>query len=65
MYIPKGIRRELARFGMNCDGKGKFLGLLEENWWPFILVVCLTHLEGITLGAGEEIDEVAGGANGI
>ena len=24
-----------------------------------------THIEGITLGAGEEVDEVAGGASGM
>ena len=25
----------------------------------------LSHIEGITLGAGEEVDEVAGGAGGM
>ena len=25
----------------------------------------LAHVEGITLGAGEEVDEVAGGAGGM
>ena len=25
----------------------------------------LAHIEGITLGAGEEVDEVAGGAGGM
>ena len=28
-------------------------------------VSSLSHIEGITLGAGEEVDEVAGGASGI
>jgi hypothetical protein len=28
-------------------------------------VFSLTHIEGITLGAGEEEDEVVGGASGI
>ena len=28
-------------------------------------VFSLTHIEGITLGAGEEVDEVAGGAGGM
>ena len=28
-------------------------------------VFSLSHIEGITLGAGEEIDEVDGGANGM
>ena len=29
------------------------------------LVFGLSHIEGITLGAGEEVDEVAGGAGGV
>ena len=28
-------------------------------------VFSLSHIEGITLGAGEEVDEVAGGASGM
>ena len=28
-------------------------------------IFSLAHIEGITLGAGEEIDEVAGGASGM
>ena len=28
-------------------------------------IFSLTHIEGITLGAGEEVDEVAGGAGGM
>ena len=28
-------------------------------------IFSLTHIEGITLGAGEEVDEVAGGASGM
>ena len=28
-------------------------------------VFSLTHIEGITLGSGEEVDEVAGGASGM
>ena len=49
-------------------GRGKLSGSLEEHWGPFILVetvFTLSHTEGITLGAGEEVDEVAGGANAI
>jgi len=30
-----------------------------------LTVFSLTHIEGITLGAGEEVDEVAGGASGM
>ena len=29
------------------------------------IILSLTHIEGITLGAGEEVDEVAGGASGM
>ena len=49
-------------------GRGKLLGLLEEDRWPFILVdrlFLVSHIEGITLGAGEEVDDVAGGASGM
>jgi hypothetical protein len=48
--------------------RGKFLGLFEEDQCPFILVdrlFNLSHIEGIILSAGEEFDEVAGGANGM
>ena len=41
-------------------------GLLEEDRWPIILVDKLfsfSHIDGITLGAGEEVDEVGGGAS--
>ena len=46
----------------------KLSALLEEDQWPFILVdtvFSLSHTEGIPLGAGEEIDEVSGGAGGM
>ena len=33
-YILTEIKRELVRFGKDCDWKG----LLEEDQWPFILV---------------------------
>ena len=42
------------------------LGLLKDQC-PFILVdrlfFSLCHIEGITLGVGKEVDEVAGGAS--
>ena len=38
MYILTGIERELVRFGMGYDGRGKLSGLLEEDQCPFILV---------------------------
>ena len=51
-----------------ATGRGKLSGLLEENWWPFFLVdrlFLVSPIEGITLGAGEEVDDVAGGAGGM
>ena len=36
--IPTGIKRELVRSGVDATGRGKSSGLLEEDWWPFILV---------------------------
>jgi len=47
-----------------ATGRGKLSGLLEDQC-PFILVDSLSHIEGITLGASEEVDEVAGGASGM
>ena len=38
--------------------RGKFI-LVDK------LFLVFTHIEGITLGAGEEVDEVAGGASGM
>jgi hypothetical protein len=29
------------------------------------IIFSFTHIEGITLGTGEEVDEVAGGASGM
>ena len=43
--------------------RGKLSGLLEEECWKTIS--SLAHIEGITLGAGEEVDEVSGGAGGM
>ena len=44
--------------------RGKLLRLLEDDWWPFILVDKLflvsPHIESIKLGKGQEVDEVAG-----
>ena len=45
-------------------GRGKLSGLLEEDQWSFIQTVfSFSHIEGITLGSVEEVDEVAGGAS--
>ena len=34
-YIPTGIKRDLVCI---ATGRGKLSGLLEEDWWPFILM---------------------------
>ena len=47
-------------------GTGKLLRSLENDRWPFILVDKLfSHIEGIILGEGKKVDEVAGGASGM
>ena len=49
-----------------ATGRGKSSEQLEEDQWPFIQTISsLAHIQGITLGAGEEVDEVAGGADGM
>jgi hypothetical protein len=44
-------------------------GISCQDCWPFILVdktiFSLHHIEGITLDAGEQVDEVAGGASSM
>ena len=65
MYIPTGIKRELVRSGVDCDWKGTVgrgpVAIHSSGQTIFSLV----HIERITLGAGEEVDEVAGGAGGM
>ena len=41
-----------------ATGTGKSSGLLE-------IIFSLAHIEEITLGEGEEVDQVAGGASGM
>ena len=60
-YIPTGIKRELVRFGVDCDQKGYIVGniggrkvSIHSNGQT---IFSFTHIEVITLGAGE----VAGG----
>lgn len=57
------------RFFVDCGRKVSFLGLLEEERWPFILAdklfLVFTHIEGIVLEAGEEVNDVARGTNSI
>ena len=52
MNIPTEINRELVRFGMDYDRKGTVGGgpvAIDSNGQT---VFSLTHIEGITLGAG-------------
>ena len=54
---------------MEGDRKGYIVGIVGEGPVPIHsseeTIFCLPHTEGITLGAGEEVDEVAGGASGM
>ena len=47
-----------------ATGRGKSSGLLAIHS-SGQTISSLAHIEGITLGAGEEVDEVAGGAGGV
>ena len=47
-----------------ATGRGKLSGLLAIHS-SGQAISSLAHTEGITLGAGEEVDEVTGGAGGM
>ena len=57
------------RSGVDCNWKGNVVGTVGGG--PVVIhsseqtVFSLTPIEGITLGAGEEVDEVSGGAGGM
>ena len=57
------------RSGMDCHRKGQVVGTVGRR--PVAIhssgqtISSLAHIEGITLSAGEEVDEVAGGAGGM
>ena len=57
------------RSGVDCHWKGQVVGTVERG--PVVIhsrgqtISSLVLIEGITLGAGEEVDEVAGGAGGM
>ena len=61
-YIPTGIKRETVRSGVDCHWKGQVVRTVGRG--PVDIhssgqaIFSLTHIEGITLGAGEEVDEV-------
>ena len=60
-YILTGIKRELVWTGTESDCWRKNGGLYSSGQTIF----SSTHLEGITLGIGEEVDEFSGGASGM
>ena len=57
------------RSGVECHRKGQVVGTVGRR--PVAIhssgqtISSLAHIEGITLNAGEEADEVAGGAGGM
>ena len=65
-YIPTGIKGEMVRSGVDCHWKGQIVGTVGRR--PVAIhsseqtISSLVHIEGITLGTGEEVDEVAEGA---
>ena len=68
-YIPTGIKGEMVRSGMYCHRKRQVVGTVGRR--PVAIhssgqtISSLAHIEGITLSAGEEVYEVAGGAGGM
>ena len=68
-YIPTGIKGEMVRSGMDCHRKGQVVRTIGRR--PVSIhssgqtISSLAHIEGITLSADEEVDEVAGGASGM
>ena len=68
-YIPTGIKRELVKFGVNLNQKeqvvGTFHGGLASIHSSGQTICNFSHMEGITLAAGEEINKVAKRASGM
>ena len=68
-YIPTGIKREMVRSGVDCHWMGQVIRTVGRR--PVAIhssgqtIFRLMHIEGITLGAGEEVDDVAGGTSGM
>ena len=63
-YIPAGIKGEMVRSGVDCHWNGQLVGTVGRR--PVAIhssgqtISSLAHIQKITLGAGEEVDEVAG-----
>ena len=61
-YIPTGIGREFLRFGVDFDQKGYLSGIVGGG--PVTIyssgqtVFSFPHIQGITLIAVEDVDEV-------
>ena len=59
----------MVRSGVDCHWKGQVFGTVGRRLVAIHFsgqtIFSLAHIEGITLGAGEEVDEVAAGASGI
>ena len=61
-YIPTGINREMVRSGVDCQWKGQVVATVGRR--PVAIhssgqtISSLAHIAGITLGAGDEVDEV-------
>ena len=69
MYIPAGITGELVRSAVGCDWKGQIFRIIREEMVTIQpngqTAFGSSYIEGITLGTGEKVDEVAGGASGM
>ena len=67
-YIPTGINGEMVRSGVDFHWKGQVVGTVGRRLVAIHssgqTISSLAHIEGITLGAGEEVD-VTGRAGGM
>ena len=66
IYIPTGNKSEFMGSGVDCNQIVRIIGgqtvVIHSSKQA---IFSFTHIEGITLVAGEEVDEIAGGASGI
>ena len=68
IYIPTRIKRVLMRFDVHCNRKWYIVEIVGGGMAIHSIgktIFGVTHIEGITLGASEEVDEVAGGASAM
>ena len=68
-YIPTEIKGEMVRSGVDCHWKRQVVRTVGRRRVAIHSsgqnISSLAHIEGITLSAGKEVDEVAGRVGGM